>query len=77
MSNKKQATVNDRILQDVSMVDRIGFFCILLGEDVCIKLFEHLSIQSVEEITASISNTRTTMDWAKIFGGFRDFFIIT
>jgi len=65
MNNKKQATVNDRILQDVSMIDRIGFFCILLGEDVCIKLFEHLSMQSVEEITASISNTRTTMDGQK------------
>ena len=61
----QQATKNDRILQDVSVIDRVGFLCILLGEDVSVKLFEHLTPQAVEEITASIASTRTSMDGQK------------
>jgi flagellar motor switch protein FliG len=61
----KQTTANDRILQDVNIVDRVGFFCILLGEEVSVKLFEHLSTQSVEQITASIASTRASMDGKK------------
>lgn len=49
------ADVNHDMLKGVSMLDKIAMFCILIGEEATVKIFQHLPKNIVEDISTSIT----------------------
>ena len=43
------------ILKGMSMLDRVAHFCVLIGEEGTVKIFQHLPKHIVEEISTAIT----------------------
>jgi flagellar motor switch protein FliG len=46
-------------LRGMSMLEKVANFCVLIGEEATIKIFQHLPKDTVERISTSISTIRT------------------
>jgi len=51
MDNEKQ----EELLKNTPLLDRIAIFCILIGEEATVKIFQNLSLTLVEQISTKIS----------------------
>jgi flagellar motor switch protein FliG len=47
--------INHEILNGVSMLDRVAMFCVLMGEESTVKIFQNLSLNLVEQISTAIT----------------------
>ncbi|HIP13492.1 MAG TPA: flagellar motor switch protein FliG [Arcobacter sp.] len=47
--------VNTEILEDIPMLERIAMFCVLVGEEGTVKIFQNLPLQMVEQISTAIT----------------------
>jgi flagellar motor switch protein FliG len=47
--------VNTEILASISMLDRVAMFCVLIGEESTVKIFQNLPLPLVEKITTAIT----------------------
>ena len=47
--------VNHEVLNGVSMLDRVAMFCVLMGEESTVKIFQNLSLGLVEQISTAIT----------------------
>ena len=43
-------------LADVPMIDKIAQFCVLIGEEATVKIFQNLPTETVEQISTAITN---------------------
>ncbi len=48
--------LNTDLLRDVPMIDRVAQFCVLVGEDATVKIFQNLPTEIVEQVSTAISN---------------------
>jgi flagellar motor switch protein FliG len=48
--------VNRNLLAGIPMIDKIAQFCVLLGEEATVKIFQNLPTETVEQISTAISN---------------------
>ena len=48
--------VSHDLLKDMPMLDRVAQFCVLIGEEATVKIFQNLPIDIVEQISTAISN---------------------
>lgn len=46
---------NSEVLKGMSMLDKVAHFCVLIGEEATVKIFQHLPKHIVEEISTSIT----------------------
>jgi flagellar motor switch protein FliG len=56
MSGKEQ--VNE-IIRTMSMLDKVAHFCVLIGEDATVKIFQGLAKETVEDLSIAISQIKT------------------
>jgi flagellar motor switch protein FliG len=47
--------VNHEVLNGISMLDRIAMFCVLMGEEATVKIFQNLPLALVEQISTAIT----------------------
>ncbi len=47
------------ILKGMSMLDKVAHFCILIGEEATVKIFQHLPKNYVEEVSTAITQIRS------------------
>ncbi len=50
---------NFDILSGMSMLERVAHFCVLIGEEATVKIFQNLPTDMVEDISIQISQIRT------------------
>ncbi len=44
------------ILRNISMVDKVAQFCVLIGEEATVKIFQNLPTETVEQISTAITS---------------------
>lgn len=47
--------INHEVLNGISMLDRIAMFCVLMGEESTVKIFQNLPLALVEQISTAIT----------------------
>jgi len=47
--------INHEVLNGVSMLDRVAMFCVLMGEEATVKIFQNLPLNIVEQISTAIT----------------------
>ncbi len=47
--------INHEVLNGVSMLDRVAMFCVLMGEESTVKIFQNLPVHVVEQISTAIT----------------------
>ncbi|RXJ99602.1 flagellar motor switch protein FliG [Arcobacter sp. CECT 8986] len=47
--------IDREILKGMSMLEKVAHFCVLIGEDATVKIFQHLPKNVVEEISTAIT----------------------
>jgi len=47
--------INHEVLNGISMLDRVAMFCVLMGEESTVKIFQNLSLGLVEQISTAIT----------------------
>lgn len=47
--------INHEVLSGISMLDRVAMFCVLMGEEATVKIFQNLSLGLVEQISTAIT----------------------
>jgi len=47
--------INKEILKSIPMLERVAMFCVLIGEESTVKIFQSLPVELVEQISTSIS----------------------
>ena len=47
--------INHEVLNGVSMLDRVAMFCVLMGEEATVKIFQNLPLHIVEQISTAIT----------------------
>jgi len=47
--------INTEILQNVPMLERVAMFCVLVGEEATVKIFQNLPLDLVESISTAIT----------------------
>ncbi len=47
--------INRELLKGMSMIEKIAHFCVLIGEDATVKIFQHLPKNIVEDISTAIT----------------------
>lgn len=47
--------INHEVLNGVSMLDRVAMFCVLMGEEATVKIFQNLPLSLVEQISTAIT----------------------
>ena len=55
MSNE----VNTEVLQGMPMLERVAHFCVLVGEEATVKIFQNLPKETVEAISTAITKIRS------------------
>jgi flagellar motor switch protein FliG len=48
--------INHDLLKDIPMLDRVAQFCVLIGEEATVKIFQNLPSELVEQISTAITN---------------------
>ncbi|MCK5111565.1 MAG: flagellar motor switch protein FliG [Arcobacteraceae bacterium] len=44
------------ILKNISMIDKVAQFCVLIGEEATVKIFQNLPTETVEQISTAITS---------------------
>jgi len=53
---KKMASeINHEVLKGIPMLEKVAMFCVLIGEESTIKIFQNLPVNLVEEISTAIT----------------------
>ena len=47
--------IDTEILKDIPMLERVAMFCVLVGEEATVKIFQNLPLQLVEQISTAIT----------------------
>ena len=47
--------INHEVLNGISMLDRVAMFCVLIGEEATVKIFQNLPLALVEQISTAIT----------------------
>lgn len=50
------AEVDTEVLQNIPMLERIAMFCVLVGEEATVKIFQNLPLELVEQISTAITH---------------------
>ena len=53
---KKKVEAGADILKGMSMIERVAHFCVLMGEEATVKVFQHMQKNMVEDITTAITH---------------------
>jgi len=53
------STINHEILDGMPMIERIAHFCVLIGEEATVKIFQNLPKEVVEDLSIQISQIRS------------------
>ena len=48
--------VSKDLLKDIPMIDKVAQFCVLVGEEATVKIFQNLPTDLVEQISTAITN---------------------
>ncbi len=48
--------VSKDLLKDIPMVDKVAQFCVLIGEEATVKIFQNLPTELVEQVSTAITN---------------------
>jgi len=56
MAKEKGNAANKDILKGMSMIERVAHFCVLIGEESTVKVFQHMQKNMVEDITTAITH---------------------
>ena len=48
--------IDQEILQGIPMLERVAMFCVLVGEEATVKIFQNLPLPLVEQISTAITN---------------------
>ncbi len=48
--------VSKDLLQGIPMIDKVAQFCVLIGEEATVKIFQNLPTETVEQISTAITN---------------------
>jgi flagellar motor switch protein FliG len=51
--------INHEVLNGISMLDRVAMFCVLIGEEATVKIFQNLPLALVEQISTAITQLST------------------
>jgi flagellar motor switch protein FliG len=65
-----------QILSSMSMMDKVATFCVLLGEESTVKIFQHLEPMMVEEISTAISQIGA-VDRSVSLAVLQEFYLLT
>jgi len=52
----KEKDANADALKGMSMIERVAHFCVLIGEESTVKVFQHMQKNMVEDITTAITH---------------------
>jgi flagellar motor switch protein FliG len=55
------AEINKEALKGMSILDKVAYFCVLIGEHSTVKIFQHLPKEMVEQVSTAITQI-TTVD---------------
>jgi flagellar motor switch protein FliG len=47
--------INHEVLDGIPMLDRVAMFCVLIGEEATVKIFQNLPVELVEQISTAIT----------------------
>lgn len=50
------ADINRDVLEGIPILDKVAIFCVLIGEEATVKIFQNLSVEVVEQISTAIAN---------------------
>ena len=53
------AEINKEALKGMSILEKVAYFCVLIGEHSTVKIFQHLPKEMVEQISTSITQIST------------------
>jgi len=53
------AEINKEVLKGMSILEKVAYFCVLIGEHSTVKIFQHLPKEMVEQISTSITQIST------------------
>lgn len=56
MAKKKTDDATSEALKGMPMVERVAHFCVLMGEESTVKVFQHMQKNLVEDITTAITH---------------------
>jgi len=56
MAKDKKSGDNKDMLKGMSMIERVAHFCVLIGEEATVKVFQHMQKNLVEDITTAITH---------------------
>jgi len=56
MAKERKSGDNKDILKGMSMIERVANFCVLIGEESTVKVFQHMQKNLVEDITTAITH---------------------
>ncbi len=56
MAKDKKSGDNKEILKGMPMIERVAHFCVLIGEEATVKVFQHMQKNLVEDITTAITH---------------------
>jgi flagellar motor switch protein FliG len=48
--------INHDLLKDIPILERVAQFCVLIGEEATVKIFQNLPSEIVEQISTAITN---------------------
>ncbi len=54
--SKEENNSGSEILKGMSMIDRVAHFCVLIGEEATVKIFQHMTKELVETISTAITH---------------------
>ena len=68
--------LNRDLLQEMPMIDRIANFCVLVGEEATVKIFQNLPTEVVEQLSTAITSI-TSVDKATSLAILDEFHVYT
>lgn len=51
--------INHEVLKNIPMLDKVAMFCVLIGEESTIKIFQNLPVELVEQISTAITQLKS------------------
>lgn len=51
--------INTEILKGMSMIDKVAHFCVLVGEEATVKIFQNLPKGMIEDVSTAITSLRS------------------
>ena len=51
--------INTEVLKGMSMIDKVAHFCVLVGEEATVKIFQNLPKHMIEDVSTAITSIRS------------------